>query len=56
MIDQIHAAGLGLLAAPWWSAAGWPIIWTLIKIILIVAPLMLGVAYLTLAERKVIGF
>ncbi|HRB21818.1 MAG TPA: NADH-quinone oxidoreductase subunit NuoH [Nitrosomonas sp.] len=26
------------------------------KIVLIVAPLMLGVAYLTLAERKVIGF
>jgi NADH-quinone oxidoreductase subunit H len=34
----------------------WPGVWTLIKIVLIVAPLMLGVAYLTLAERKVIGF
>lgn len=34
----------------------WPAVWTLIKIILIVAPLMLGVAYLTLAERKVIGY
>lgn len=34
----------------------WPLVWTLLKIILIVAPLMLGVAYLTLAERKVIGF
>ena len=34
----------------------WPVVWTLIKIVLIVAPLMLGVAYLTLAERKVIGF
>lgn len=34
----------------------WPAVWTLVKIILIVAPLMLGVAYLTLAERKVIGF
>jgi NADH-quinone oxidoreductase subunit H len=31
-------------------------IWTLIKILIIVMPLMLGVAYLTLAERKVIGF
>ena len=31
-------------------------VWTLIKIIIIVVPLMLGVAYLTLAERKVIGF
>ncbi len=34
----------------------WPAVWTLIKIVLIVAPLMLGVAYLTLAERKVIGY
>lgn len=30
--------------------------WTLIKIIAIVAPLMGAVAYLTLAERKVIGY
>ena len=34
----------------------WPAVWTLIKIVLIVAPLMLGVAYLTYAERKVIGY
>ncbi|HYP68888.1 MAG TPA: NADH-quinone oxidoreductase subunit H, partial [Thiobacillaceae bacterium] len=31
-------------------------IWTLIKILIIVVPLMLCVAYLTYAERKVIGF
>jgi NADH-quinone oxidoreductase subunit H len=31
-------------------------VWTLIKILIIVMPLMLGVAYLTLAERKIIGF
>ena len=30
--------------------------WTLIKIVAIVAPLMGAVAYLTLAERKVIGY
>ncbi len=38
----------------------WPAIelvaWTLIKIIAIVLPLMIAIAYLTLAERKVIGF
>ncbi len=34
----------------------WPLVWTLLKIVLIIAPLMLGVAYLTLAERKVIGY
>ena len=33
----------------------WPAVWTLVKNIVIIAPLMLCVAYLTLAERKVIG-
>ena len=32
------------------------IIWVIIKIIAIIIPLLLGVAYLTLAERKVIGY
>jgi len=56
MIDSIYGFGNGLLAAPWWSAAGWPVIWTLIKIVVVVAPLMGCVAYLTLWERKAIGF
>ena len=34
----------------------WTAVWVLVKIIAIVAPLMIGVAYLTFAERKVIGF
>ena len=32
------------------------VLWTLAKIIAIILPLMLGVAYLTYAERKVIGY
>jgi NADH-quinone oxidoreductase subunit H len=32
------------------------VVWTLIKIMVLVVPLMLGVAYLTYAERKVIGW
>lgn len=32
------------------------VVWTLVKIVAIVLPLMIGVAYLTLAERKVIGY
>lgn len=32
------------------------LIWTLIKIIVIVAPMMLAVAYFTYAERKIIGY
>jgi len=34
----------------------WLPVWTLLKIVLIVGPLMGAVAYLTLAERKVIGW
>jgi NADH-quinone oxidoreductase subunit H len=34
----------------------WPAVWTLVKIVAIVAPLMLCVAYLTLWERKLIGW
>ena len=43
------------LFGSWWPAVqvtGW----TLLKIIAIVLPLMIAVAYLTLAERKVIGY
>ena len=32
------------------------LVWTVVKIIAIAIPLILGVAYLTLAERKVIGY
>jgi len=34
----------------------WPAIWTIAKIVAIVLPLLLAVAYLTLWERKVIGW
>ncbi len=34
----------------------WPAVWTLAKIVVIAVPLILGVAYLTLAERKIIGW
>ena len=56
MIDQIHSAGLGLLAAHWWTAVAWPVLWTLIKIVAVVLPLMGAVAYLTLWERKFLGW
>ncbi|PZP56180.1 MAG: NADH-quinone oxidoreductase subunit H, partial [Azospira oryzae] len=34
----------------------WPAVWTLAKIVAIVVPLLLCVAYLTFAERKLIGY
>ena len=56
MIDTIYNFGHNLLAATWWTAAGWPVIWNLIKIVCVLAPLMGAVAYLTLWERKLLGF
>ncbi len=56
MIDAIYNGGLGLLSAAWWTAAVWPVLWILLKIVCIVAPLMGAVAYLTLWERKLLGF
>ncbi|RSZ39960.1 MULTISPECIES: NADH-quinone oxidoreductase subunit NuoH [unclassified Variovorax] len=56
MVDTIHGFGQGLVAAGWWTGLVWPVVWTLIKIIIVVIPLMLAVAYLTLWERKAIGF
>jgi NADH-quinone oxidoreductase subunit H len=34
----------------------WPIVWIVVKIFVIILPIMGAVAYLTLAERKVLGF
>jgi NADH-quinone oxidoreductase subunit H len=51
MINEINQFGGSLLGGFWW-----PIIWNLIKIVVLVLPLMICVAYLTLWERKGIAF
>ena len=54
MIDQalafVNTTGSGVFGS------FWPIVWNLVKIIALVLPLMLSVAYLTLWERKAIGW
>lgn len=50
LFASIHAMGQSLLGYYW------PLVWTLVKIVVVVAPLMGAVAYLTLWERKVIGW
>ena len=55
MIDAIHAFGQGL-GGGIWPMTVWPVLWTLIKIVCVLLPLMGCVAYLTLWERKAIGF
>ncbi len=50
MFDSVHTVGTSLLGG------AWPVAWSLIKIVALVVPLMLCVAYLTLWERKAIAF
>ena len=38
-----------------WDAYIWPVAWIVIKIVAIIVPVMVAVAYLTYVERKVIG-
>jgi len=49
-LDTVLAPAQALLGP------AWPVVWTLVKIVVIAVPVILGVAYLTLAERKVIGW
>lgn len=49
-IDSLQANGQALLGG------AWPVVWTLIKIMVLVLPLLGCVAYLTFWERKLIGF
>ncbi len=56
MIDAIYNAGHGLSTAAWWTSAGWPVVWALIKIVCVLLPLLGAVAYLTLWERKFLGW
>ncbi len=56
MIDTIYGFGRGLIDAGWWTGAGWPVVWSLIKIVCVLLPLLGAVAYLTLWERKFLGW
>lgn len=56
MIDIVYNFGYSLVAATWWTEAVWPVIWNLMKIVALVLPLMGAVAYLTLWERKFMGW
>ena len=50
LLDNVTAWGEGTLGA------AWPVVWTLVKIFALVLPLLGCVAYLTLWERKMIGY
>ena len=50
MLDSITAIGASALGP------AWPLVWSVVKIVALIIPLMLCVAYLTLWERKAIGW
>jgi NADH-quinone oxidoreductase subunit H len=50
MLTMLQTTGQG------WFGFFWPLIWNVMKIVVVVLPLMGAVAYLTLWERKVIGW
>ncbi len=50
LLDNVQQAGISLLGE------AWPVAWVLIKIIAVVLPILACVAYLTLWERKLIGW
>jgi NADH-quinone oxidoreductase subunit H len=50
MFDTFDAYGTSLLGG------AWPVVWTLMKIVAFLLPLLLCVAYLTLWERRAIGW
>jgi NADH-quinone oxidoreductase subunit H len=50
MLDTLNQFGSDVLGG------AWPVVWTLIKIVALLLPLMGCVAYLTLWERKAIGW
>ena len=56
MVETFYNAGLAFCADPLWVAYAWPVLWTLIKIVAVLLPLLGCVAYLTLWERKAIGY
>ncbi len=56
MIEALNAAGQGLFQAVWWGNIVWPVIWALLKIVVLVLPLLIAVAYLTYWERRLLGF
>lgn len=41
--------------ADFWTVFAWPTLWIVLQIIAITVPVLIGVAYLTYAERKVMG-
>lgn len=53
-VDALMAFGQAYFGAAWQDIV--TLVWTLIKVILIIAPLLLIVAYVTFWERKVIGW
>jgi hypothetical protein len=40
MIDALFNGGLHLSSQTWWTAVAWPVLWTLLKIVAVLLPLL----------------
>ena len=56
MSETLYSFGAGLLSAAWWEVVAWPVVWSVLKIVALLVPLLLLVVYLTLWERKLLGW
>jgi NADH-quinone oxidoreductase subunit H len=56
MSDFVFSLGQGLISAPWWAALVWPLIWALLKVVVVLMIVLGAVTYATLWERKLLGW
>jgi NADH-quinone oxidoreductase subunit H len=50
LLQPVYELGLAVFGSLW------PLVWTVLKIVVLLAPVLLCVTYLTYAERKIIGY
>lgn len=56
MVESLYQGGLHWFAGDWWQTLVWPVVWILLKLLCVLIPLLVGVAYLVLWERKFLGY
>lgn len=56
MVNSWKAAGAALVQASWWTEFVWPVLWSLLGIVIVLVPLLICVAYLTYWERRLLAF
>ncbi len=55
-VESFYQAGLTLGSSELWTLYAWPLLWTAIKLLCVLLPLLGAIAYLTLWERRFLSF